>query len=121
MINFPLIIIDESTDARITQALKDAGYKIFSIQEMLPGMDDIDIIKLAAGKNAYILTEDKDFGDALVYQKFSHSGAMLLRLSGLPIEERKRLVLRTLNIHSEELLYSFSVLNKNKLRIRKNQ
>jgi hypothetical protein len=27
--------VDESTDARITEALKEAGYKIFSIQEMM--------------------------------------------------------------------------------------
>lgn len=118
--NFPLIITDESTDARITRALKEAGYEIFSIQENISGMDDIDIIQLASEKQAYILTEDKDFGDAIVYRKFSHSGAMLLRLSGIPIEEKKRLILTTLHNHPEELLQAFSVLNKKKLRIRKN-
>jgi predicted nuclease of predicted toxin-antitoxin system len=117
--NFPLIIIDESTDARLTQALKETGYKTFSIQEMMPGIDDIDIIQLASEKDAYILTEDKDFGDVLVYRKFSHSGAMLLRLPGIPIEEKKRLLLTALNNHSKELLHAFSVLNKKKLRIRK--
>ena len=60
--------MDESTDARITEALRDAGFKIFSIQEMMPGTDDTDIIELAAKEDAYILTKDKDFGDELVYQ-----------------------------------------------------
>ena len=45
---------------------------------------------------------------------------MLLILAGIPIEEKKRLLLTTLHNHQEELLHAFSVLNKNKLRIRKN-
>ena len=114
-----MIIVDESTDARITEALRDAGFKIFSIKEMMPGTDDTDIIELAAKEDAYILTEDKDFGDELVYQKHSHCGAMLLRLSGVDIEDKKRLLLMALNKHSQELLNAFSVLNKKKLRIRR--
>jgi len=86
---------------------------------MMPGTDDIDIIQFAAEKQAYILTEDKDFGDELVFRKSSHCGAMLLRLEGVDIEEKKRLVLMALNKHSEELLNAFSVLNRKKLRIRK--
>ena len=116
---FPLIIVDESTDARITEALTEAGYKIFSIQEIMPGTDDIDIIRLAADKRAYILTEDKDFGDELVFRKISHTGAMLLRLAGVNIEDKIRLVLMAIEKHSEELLNAFSVLSKKKLRIRK--
>lgn len=86
---------------------------------MMPGTDDIDIIQFAAERGAYILTEDKDFGDELVFRKSSHYGAMLLRLEGVEIEEKQRLVLMALNKYSEELLNAFSVLNKKKLRIRK--
>ena len=78
--------MDESTDARISKALTGAGYKIFSIQEMMPGTDDIDIIQLAMDKGAYIITEDKDFGDELVFRKVSHAGAMLLRLAELTLK-----------------------------------
>lgn len=83
--------MDESTDARISEALREAHYSIFCIQETMPGADDIDIIQFAKRKNAYILTEDKDFGDELVYRKTSHSGAMLLRLKGVDIEEKSGL------------------------------
>ena len=116
---FPLIIVDESTDARISEALREAHFNIFCIQETMPGTDDIDIIRFAERKNAYILTEDKDFGDELVYRKSSHSGAMLLRLKGVDVEEKKRLVLMAFNKHSKKLQNAFSVLNKKKLRIRK--
>ncbi len=71
-------------------------------------------------KGAYIITEDKDFGDELVFRKVSHSRAMLLRLAGVNIEDKIRLILKTIEKHSDELLDAFSVLSKKKLRIRKN-
>lgn len=117
--NFPLIVADESTDARIIKALTEAGYIIFSIQEMLPGIDDVDIIKLAVDRGAFIITEDKDFGDEIVFRKATHNGAMLLRLAGINIEDKVQMVLMVIEKYSVELLNSFSVLSKKKLRIRK--
>jgi predicted nuclease of predicted toxin-antitoxin system len=116
---FPLIIVDESTDARITEALVDAGYEIFSVQQVMHGIDDSEIIKISIEKEGFILTEDKDFGDEIVFRRASNNGAMLLRLSGVEIDEKIRLVLTSLEAHSEELIRSFSVLTKKKLRIRK--
>ncbi len=117
--NFPLIVADESTDARIIEALRKQGFVIFSIQEMLQGIDDIDIIKLAVEKCAFIKTEDKDFGDEIVYRKADHNGAMLLRLAGITTEVKVQLTLMAIEKHSVELLNCFSVLSKKKLRIRK--
>ena len=119
MNSFPLIIVDESTDARITDALVNAGYEIFSIQQTMQGINDIDVIKISIEKDAFILTEDKDFGDEIVFRKVSNNGAMLLRMAGTEIDEKIRLVLTSLNAHKEELIGSFSVLSKKKLRIRK--
>lgn len=98
--SFPVIIVDESTDARITEALRKEEFEIFSIQETMPGMDDIDIIDLAVKDRAYIITEDKDFGDEIIFRKASHNGAMLVRLNGVEIEEKITLVLAALTNHS---------------------
>jgi len=117
--DFLPIIIDESTDARIAVALQEAGYKIISIQQTQPGTDDIDIIQMAFAEGAYILTEDKDFGDELVYKKSSHNGAMLLRLAGVAIEKKIQLVLTAFAKNRRELLNAFCVVSKNKLRIRR--
>jgi predicted nuclease of predicted toxin-antitoxin system len=78
----------------------------------------VDIIKEAESLGGFILTEDKDFGDELVFRKISTNGAMLLRLAGVDINVKIRLVLTAIEKHSEELIKAFSVLNKNKLRIR---
>ncbi len=116
---FPLIIIDESVDARISEALREDNFDLLCIQEIMPGTSDIEIIKFATEKGGYILTEDKDFGDELVFRKYFHCGAILLRSKGIEIGEKNRLILSALYNHREELLNAFSVLNKNKLRIRK--
>ena len=68
--DFPLIIADKSTDARIIDALIKEGYEIFSVQQNMPGTDDLSIIAMSATKGGFILTEDKDFGDELVLEKF---------------------------------------------------
>ena len=117
--NFPLIIADENTDARIIQSLIYNGYHIFSVQQLMPGISDAEIIKYAWIKGGFILTEDKDFGDELVYQKKLHHGALLLRLAGVGIDEKVRLILIAFQKHSHDFINSFSVLSKNKLRIRK--
>lgn len=101
--------------------LRDAGFKTISIQQILPGTDDIDIIKMAVVEGAYIITEDKDFGDELVYKKGTHNGAMLLRLAGVEIEKKIELVLAAFAKHAKELINAFAVLNKRKLRIRRNE
>lgn len=118
-VDFPLIIADESTDARIIRALQQAGYKVFSIQQSMPGTDDLYIIAVAVDKSGFILTEDKDFGDEIVFRKVLNNGALLLRLAGVEIEDKIRMVFTAIEAHPEELLKAFSVLSKNKLRIRK--
>ena len=67
----------------------------------------------------FIITEDKDFGDELVYKKVKNIGSLLLRISDLPIEARIHLVTEVLSAHAENLCDSFSVLTSKKLRIRK--
>ena len=116
--DFLPIIIDESTDARIAKALQQDGFKTISIQETMPGTDDIDIIQMAVDEGAYIITEDKDFGDELVYKKGVHNGAMLLRLAGVEIERKIELVLAAFNKYPKDLVNAFAVLSKRKLRIR---
>ncbi len=48
---FPLIIVDESVDARISASLRKEGFDIICIQETMPATADIDIIKFAVENN----------------------------------------------------------------------
>jgi len=117
--DFPLIIADESVDARIIKNLLSNGYAVYSIMNETPGITDTRVIEIAIEKGGFIITEDKDFGDELVYKRIQNTGSLLLRLSGLPIETRIHLVIEALTLHSKSLNDCFSVLTPTKLRIRK--
>ncbi len=117
--SFPLIIADESVDFRIIQHLRGHDFQVYSITEELSGITDSEVIDVAIDKKAFILTEDKDFGDQLVYRKVSAVGSLLLRLRDVPITSRMRLTLETLKHHAPDLLQSFSVLTSKKLRMRR--
>ena len=116
--DFPIIIADESVDSRIIRGLVEHGYSVYSVIIETHGITDSAVIKIAVEKNGFIITEDKDFGDELVYRKSQKIGSMLLRISDLPIESRIKLVVDTLGHHAESLRDCFSVLTSKKLRTR---
>lgn len=118
-LDFPLIIADESVDYRIVTSLLNNGFEVFSISKECPGLKDSEVIELAVEKNGFILTEDKDFGDELVYKRDSRVGGLLLRLSDQPISNKIHLIHDVFSKHLENLNGNFSVLSAKKLRIRK--
>ncbi len=119
--DFPIIIADESVDDRIIRCLQEQGYQVYSIGDEIPGISDFQVIDIAVVKNGYILTEDKDFGDIIVYNNNSkhRTGSLLLRILDLPISAKNQLILETLLHHSAQLKECFAVLTSKKLRIRK--
>ncbi len=119
--DFPIIVADESVDWRIVKSLKEHGYSVYSILEEQSGISDDEVIAIAIEKGGFIITEDKDFGDVLVYSKegLLDVGSMLLRIFDQPIQARIRLVIDALRYHSEDMKNCFSVLTAKKLRIRK--
>ena len=117
--NFPEIVADESVDARIIQAIKLKGYNVYSISSDNHGISDAEVILIAINKKAFIITEDKDFGDEIVFKKSSHYGTLLLRLHGLPVASKISMVINALENYKIELLNSFAVLTEKKMRIRK--
>ncbi len=117
--DFPLIIADESVDGRIIRSLIDAGFRVYSVIIETPGIADTEVIDIAIAANGFIVTEDKDFGDELVYKETNHVGSLLLRISDLIIDDRIHLVIDTLTQHGLKMKDCFSVLTAKKLRVRK--
>ena len=109
--DFPLIIADESVDMRIIRSLADNGYSVYAIIIEHSGITDKNVIDIAVKNNGFIITEDKDFGDELVYKKTQSIGSLLLRISDLPIESRIQLVIGVLLNHAETLKDSFFSIN----------
>jgi predicted nuclease of predicted toxin-antitoxin system len=115
-----LPIADESVDGRIVHLLQELGYAVISIAKVSPGLPDDAVIDIAVGQRGYIITEDKDFGDELIY-KGPHIKVptLLLRLSGISIDEKKSRIRDIIEHHPDELKESFSVLSPHKLRVRR--
>ncbi|HKO82301.1 MAG TPA: DUF5615 family PIN-like protein [Chitinophagaceae bacterium] len=89
MIDFPEIIADECVDGRLIEHRQNSGYTVIDIFSAARGCDDATVISLANSSKAFIITEDKDFGNELVYNRNFHYGTLLLRLEGVVIEEKK--------------------------------
>ncbi len=118
--DFPTIVADESVDGRIVQLFQELGYHVISIAKVYPGISDSAVIEVALQRSGYIITEDKDFGDELVFKApYLKVPTLLLRLSGISIEEKKMPISFIFKHHSNEIKESFSVLSAHKLRMRK--
>ena len=112
------IVSDESVDAAITEALRVKGFAVFSIAEEQSSISDTEVLNIANKYAALLITEDKDFGELVVRLRKPHHGILLLRLAGLPSNEKASNTVNAVSAHFNELKNAFSVLDHNKLRIR---
>lgn len=74
-------LVDECTGAAVTEILRDRGFDVLDAQESGPGTEDVDWLNLAVNENRVLITDDKDFGEAVYRDHLPHAGIVLLRLS----------------------------------------
>jgi predicted nuclease of predicted toxin-antitoxin system len=114
-----ILLCDEGVDRPIVDALRSAGHDVQYIAESDPSITDEEVLELANGLGAVLVTLDKDFGELVFRQGRVTSGVLLLRLLGLSANEKNRLVGAAVEAHSSELPGSFAVLTQSGLRIRR--
>lgn len=110
------IIADESVDFRIVHSLRQNGLTVIAICETSPSITDKEVLELTLVHKALILTEDKDFGELVFRLQMPHHGILLIRFedNSFKIESTVKMIQN----HLSELLNKFSVLTKDRLRIR---
>lgn len=113
------IVIDESADYAIVDQLRANNFIVYAIIDETPSISDKEVLHIATEKNALIITEDKDFGELVFRFQLSHRGILLIRMVSSKSFEKADAVLRAMINHHHELINNFSVLDENKLRIRK--
>ena len=111
-------VADENVDASIVNALRSAGHDVWYAAEEGRGVLDHELLQKAAGDDALLLTSDKDFGVLVFRQGKATAGVLLLRLAGLPADEKDRIVTQAVGEHQGKLQGAFSVLTRSALRIR---
>ena len=113
------LLADEGVDAPLVRRLRQEGFSVLYVAETLPGMKDLEVIALAQEEGALLLTTDKDFGELAFRRGLAPLGVLLLRLEGLPQEEKAARVLWALREHGQVLPGAFSVLDRERLRVRR--
>ena len=114
-------IADEGVERQIVDRLRSDGHTVLYIAESAPRSDDADILAEARQNEAVLITADKDFGEMVFRQYLLHTGVILLRLYGLPNEDKAAKVAAAVLARSEEMKGAFTVISPRMLRIRRRE
>lgn len=110
------IVADESVDFRIIQALKNEKFEVIAIFEQTPSISDNEVLEIAVKHQALLIIEDKDFGELVFRLQLPHMGILLIRIEDNSFKIKS--AVETILDHFSELKGSFSVLTKDRLRIK---
>ena len=113
------LVVDESVDRRIVDALRQDGHNVLYVSEFAPSIVDQKVLDLANRNDALLVTEDKDFGELVFRNGQIHTGVVLIRLSGLSAQAKARNVLTIFANQGTELLNAFSVISPGRVRVRR--
>jgi len=112
------LIADEGVDRSIVARLRIEGHRVWYVAEMAPTTPDSEILAIASGQQALLITYDKDFGEIVFRQNQVHHGVLLLRLEGMSSENKSDLIASTLKAHEQDLKNGFGVLSPGHFRVR---
>lgn len=113
------LLADEGIDKEVVDALRKEGHQVLYIAEMAPGIVDEEVLNQANQNACLLFTSDKDFGELVFRLKKIHSGVILLRLGGLPVVAKIKLILDAVKDHGADFVQAFSVVAPGNIRIRK--
>ena len=101
------IVADESVDYAIVPSLRKIGFDVSAICETHAGWPDWQVLEFAFQENAYLITEDKDFGER-TFRLFKPShGILLIRMPNAESEEKAAWFWRFLGMISTDFGKTF--------------
>jgi len=112
-------IVDECTGAAVAEHLRSAGHDVVVVPESMSQADDQTILDGAFDEKRILITNDKDFGELVFRQGFSHYGVLLLRLQDDSSANRVRVVEAVLGQYGDLLKMNFLVATETGVRIRR--
>ncbi len=111
-------VADENFPRPALEALRKAGWEVFSVAEENPGIPDEDVAALCADQQGILLTFDKDFGELI----FRHGlpvgkGVVLFRMTPQTPEEAADVALMLVE-SVPDLDGTFCVVTRDRIRVR---
>lgn len=111
-------LIDESVEFPIVQFLRRAGHDVVAVCEGSAGIHDEEVLASAHNEKRILVTNDKDFGMLIYYQRMKHSGVVLLRLMDEDAQRKIDKIRVLLEQHGDQISDAFVVVEKAAIRIR---
>jgi predicted nuclease of predicted toxin-antitoxin system len=99
-------------------SLREAGYEVAYIAEISRGASDSEVLQHAQATQAVLLTGDKDFGELVFRKGATAGGVVLLRLSGLPQNEKATVAGEAFRRYAPRFVDAFTVIQRGRVRIR---
>ncbi|ODS32939.1 MAG: hypothetical protein SCARUB_01940 [Candidatus Scalindua rubra] len=109
-------LVDESTGPVVARWLREQRHEVFSVYEEARGMSDDDVIKKAFIEDWILMTNDKDFGEKVYRERYSHKGVILLRLRDERPMNKIKTINRLLKDYSNQLPRNFVVVTETRVR-----
>ncbi|MGB9720789.1 MAG: DUF5615 family PIN-like protein [bacterium] len=100
----------------IIEFLLAKGFDVKSIVDIDKQMPDNTVCELANKEERIILTNDKDFGEIVFFQKKIVYGIVLLRIKGQNVKEKIVRLENLLSRYSDKIVNHFVVVSKEKFR-----
>jgi predicted nuclease of predicted toxin-antitoxin system len=76
-VSWPLLV-DENFPAPSTKRLRDDGYDVFSVAELMPGASDLAVMAHARELARWLVTFDRDYGELVFVQGLPPPPAIIL-------------------------------------------
>jgi predicted nuclease of predicted toxin-antitoxin system len=112
------VLADENFPRPALEALRKAGWDVFSVAEECPGISDEEVAALCAEQDRVLFTFDKDFGELIFRRGLPvGSGVVLFRITPESPEEAAEVALALMESRLD-LLASFCVVTRDRIRIR---
>ena len=114
-------LIDEDMPRSTAGALRSIGFECYDARDIgLRGADDQVIFEWAQKENCVILTEDLGFSNTLRFPLGSHKGIVIVRYPGeMSTETMNKILIDTLSPIQEELPNNLTIIEPEKIRIRR--
>jgi predicted nuclease of predicted toxin-antitoxin system len=112
-------LVDECTGPAVAQWLKENGHDVFSVFDERPGIPDEEVLRLAFSERRILITNDKDFGEKVFWQRQAHHGVILLRLKDERSKNKTDVLRKLLAQYKEVLAERFFVATEYQVRFRK--
>jgi predicted nuclease of predicted toxin-antitoxin system len=113
------LLADECVPAEVVARLRADGHAVEAAGDAAPGASDDDVLARAAASERLLVTADKDFGELVYRLGRAHAGVVLLRLAGMPPDERAEVVSVVFRDRAADLPGNFTVVMPDTVRVRR--